>query len=177
MAKSKEQKKEILENLTARVKRAKSVVFTGFDGLGVKENEELRRGIKAEDGEYCVVKKTLLNIVFKNAEAGKDIDAGKFEGQIAAVFGYGDEVAPARIVDKFMASREQKLRFLGGLLGNKYLTAAEVGALAKLPGKTELYAQIVGSLNAPVSGFVNVLAGNLRGLVCALKAIGEKRAG
>jgi len=66
--------------------------------------------------------------------------------------------------------------FLGGILEGKFLSKEEVLALAKLPSKQELYAKVVGSLNAPISGFVNVLAGNIRGLVNVLKAIEEKKA-
>ncbi len=62
---------------------------------------------------------------------------------------------------------------MGGLLGFKNLSQEEVVALSKLPSKEELLAKFVGTINAPVSGFVNVLAGNLRGLVQVLKAVSE----
>lgn len=174
MPKTKLQKQEILRNLVEKSKKAKSIVFTKFDGLGVKENEELRNSLKEENSEYYVAKKTLLDLAFKdkNLEA---LDVRGFEGKVAAVFGYDDEVAPAKIVDKFKKTNEEKIHFVGGILDNKFITADEVTALAKLPSKQELYAKIVGSINAPVSGFVNVLAGNLRGLVTVLKAIEEKK--
>ncbi len=177
MAKSKEQKKEIVNDLTDKAERAKSIIFAGFNGLGVKENEELRNELKKEDSEYCVAKKTLLNLVFANMKTGEEVDAKKFTGQVAAVFGYGDEVSPARAIDRFMKGHENKLCFIGGILENKFLSAEEAEALAKLPGRQELYAQVVGSINAPVSGFVNVMAGNLRSMLYVLKAIGEKKAG
>jgi len=71
--------------------------------------------------------------------------------------------------------RETKIFFLGGLLEGKLISKEQVEALSKLPSKQELYAKLVGSLNAPISGFVNVLGGNLRGLVTVLKAISEKK--
>ncbi len=174
MAKSKEQKTQILENLITKIKSSKSIVFTKFNGLKVKENEELRKQLKKEDSEYYVAKKTLLRLAFRGFEI-KGLDVKKFDGQIAAVFGFKDEVMPAKIVDEFAKGKEDKIEFLGGVLENKFISQKEVNDLAKLPSKDELYAKIVGSLNAPIFGFVNVLAGNLRNFVYVLKAIEEKK--
>jgi large subunit ribosomal protein L10 len=100
------------------------------------------------------------------------------DGQLAAIFGYEDEVAPAKVVDTFLADKENagKIAFLGGVLEGRFIDKDQVTALAKIPSREELYAKLVGSMNAPVSGFVNALAGNLRNLVGVLKAIEEKKA-
>jgi len=175
MAKTKEQKKQIIKDLVDKINKAKSIVFVKFNGLGVKDNEELRNMLRNEQSEYYVAKKTLMDLALK--EAGiRDIKAKEFAGQVAAVFAYEDEVAPAKIVDKFKkGDLEDKIEFIQGILDNKPIEASQIVELAKLPSKQELYAKIVGSINAPVSGFVNVLAGNLRNLVCVLKAIEEKK--
>lgn len=175
MAKNKEQKKEIVRTLKTHIEKAKSIVFANFDALEVKENEILRKNLKKENSEYMVAKKTLMNLAFVDTKID-NLNVKDFEGRVAAIFGYEDEVAPAKIVGEFKKTHEDNIDFLGGILENKYLNKEEVTALAKLPSKQELYAKIVGSLNAPVSGFVNVLAGNLRGLVNVLKAIEEKKA-
>jgi len=174
MATTKEQKKEILKNLKDKIKKAKSVLFIKFNGLGVKENEALRKELKQEEGDYMVAKKTLIDIAFK--EENHEVGAKSFEGQVATVFGYNDEVAPAKILGKFIKGNEGKIEFISGILDNKIIDAKAAEALTKIPSKNELYAKMVGSLNAPISGFVNVLAGNLRGLVTVLKAIEEKKA-
>lgn len=178
MPKTKGQKQAILAELSDKASKAKSIVFTQFSGLEAKENEELRKELRAENSEYYVAKKTLLDIALKNANIN-NVDVRNLPGQIAAVFGYGDEVTPAKIVDKFVdrykKEKTNKIVFVGGVLENKFLTAANVSELAKLPSKQELYAKLVGTINAPVSGFVNVLAGNLRGLVTVLKAIEGKK--
>jgi len=174
MATTKEQKKEILQNLKDKIKKAKSVLFVKFNGLGVKENEALRKELKQEEGDYMVAKKTLIDIAFK--EENHEVGAKSFEGQVATVFGYNDEVAPAKILGKFIKVNEGKIEFISGILDNKIIDAKAAEALTKIPSKNELYAKMVGSLNAPISGFVNVLAGNLRGLVTVLKAIEEKKA-
>lgn len=174
MAKSKEQKKEILNNLKDKISRSKSIVFANFDKLEVKENEALRSKLKEENSEYYVAKKTLLEKAFEG-ENIENLNPRKFDGRIAAIFGYEDEVAPAKIVAEFKKIHEDKVNFVAGILENKLLSSEEVIALAKLPSKQELYAKIVGSINAPVSGFVNALAGNLRNLVYVLKAVEESK--
>ena len=170
MPKTKLKKQEILRDLIAKTARSKSIVFTNFKGLTVHENEELREKLKENDSEYYVPKKTLLNLALKENKI-EDVDTRKFSGSLAVIFGYNDEVASARIVDEFRKDHEEKIDFAGGILEDKFLNKDEIIALAKLPSKDELYAKIVGSLNAPVSGFVNVLAGNIRGFVNVLKAI------
>jgi len=115
----------------------------------------------------------LLDVAFSKSKID-GIKIREIEGEIATVFGYEDEVAPAKILDEFKKSHES-VELMGGVLEDRFIDAEKVKALAKLPSKPELYAKIVGSLNAPISGFVNVLAGNLRGLVTVLKAIGDKK--
>ena len=174
MPKTKEQKKEILESLKEKIKKSKSILFTEFNGLEVKDNEALRNDLRKENGEYYVAKKTLLELAFRNfGLAGLKVK--EFQGKVAVVFGYGDEVTPAKTVDKYKSQLENKIDFIGGILDGKYLSGAEVSVLAKLPSKNELYAKIVGSINAPISGLVNALAGNLRNFVYVLKAIEEKK--
>ncbi|MFH1822161.1 MAG: 50S ribosomal protein L10 [Patescibacteria group bacterium] len=184
MAKTKEQKKKIIDGLKDKIKKAKSIIFTKFNGLEVKENEELRHELRDENSEYYVAKKTLLSLVLKDEkiEGLENFDLKNMEGQIAAVFGYGDEIIPAKVLDKFRkghpnlkANKEDKIEFIAGILENKLIDAEKVMALAQLPSKLELYAKMVGSLNAPISGLVNSLAGNLRNLVYVLKAIEKNK--
>lgn len=174
MPKSKIQKGEIMRDLTARIKKSKSIVFAGFNALGVKDNEVLRAQLRAENGEYYVAKKTLLGRALKE-QGIENLDTKSLDGKLAVIFSYEDEVAPAKVVDAFRKDKEDKIFFLGGILEGKLLSKTEVEALAKLPSKHELHARLVGTLNAPISGFVNVLAGSIRNLVNVLKAIEEKK--
>lgn len=174
MPKTKEQKRTILKELSDKISRAKSIIFTKYNALTVKENEDLRIKLRKENNEYYVAKKTLFGLAFKD-KAISGLDIKSFGGQIAAIFGYEDEVSPAKIVGRFKKDKEGKIEFIGGILENKYLCADEVSNLAILPSKNELYGKIVGSINAPVSGFVNVLAGNIRNFVNVLKAVADKK--
>lgn len=169
---TREQKNKIVKDLAEKIKDSKAVVFSDFKGLSVKDMTALRRDLRKEGVEIGVIKKTLINIALK--EAGIEIDVKKLEGQVSIAVSAKDEVAAAKIIAK-MAKANENLKIVGGLLGIKELTAEEVNALAKLPSKEELLAKLVGTLNAPISGLVNVMAGNLRGLVNVLNAIKEAK--
>jgi large subunit ribosomal protein L10 len=174
MPKSKTQKNDIIKNLTDKIGQAKSIVFVKYDGLGVKENEALRRALAEENSEYLVAKKTLLDLAFEKAKfAGLKIS--EMTGQLAAVFGFGTEEAAAKIIHKFQKDHEGKIAFAGAILENKFIDAVAAEEFAKLPTRKELYAKLVGSINAPVAGFVNTLAGVPRNFLQVLSAIGEKK--
>lgn len=176
MPKNKIQKQEILRNLSEKFKKSKSVVFAGFNALTVKDNEKLREQLRSENSEYYVAKKTLMNIAFKDQI--DELNVRSLDGKLAAIFSYGDEVAAAKILGNFRKDKDKEARvfFLGGILENKLLSKTEIEAVSKLPSKQELYARLVGTMNAPISGFVNALAGNIKNLVYVLKAIEEKKA-
>lgn len=174
MAKSKIQKSEIVRNLKEKISNSKTIIFTKFNQLGVKDNEALRELLKKENSEFYVAKKTLLDLAFRDKKIN-GLNPKEFDGKIAAVFGYGDEVSPVKVVDKFRADKEDKIEFIGGILEGRFIDAATVEVLAKIPSRQELYARLVGSWSAPVSGFVNALAGNIRNLIYVLKAIEEKK--
>lgn len=174
MAKTKEQKKKTVEDLEKKLSKMKTAVFVNFTGLTVKDATSLRNILRKEKIDYEVVKKTLLKLALDKVGC-KDIEPKKFEGNIAVAFGYEDEVMPAKLLNQFKAQHEA-IKFIGGILEKKFIDVAKVLELANIPGKLELLAKLVGSVNSPLSGFVNVLAGNLRGLVQVLKAMSEKQA-
>jgi large subunit ribosomal protein L10 len=174
MPKTREQKRTMLKGLEEKVGRAKSVVFATFNALEVKESEELRNILRAEQSELIVAKKTLLNLALKSNQI-EGAEPKGFDGQVATILSYGDEVGAAKILDKFRKEHDGRIEFAGGVLEGKFIDKASVIALAKLPSKHELLSKLVGSLNAPVSGFVNVLAGNLRGLVNVLNAVKDSK--
>ena len=107
MPKTKEQKKVILNELMDKVAKAKSIIFTSFNGLTVKDNEDLRSKLRQENNEYYVAKKTLFGLALKD-KAIAGLDVKKFAGQVAAIFGYSDEVSPAKIVGQFKKKKDKE---------------------------------------------------------------------
>jgi len=174
MAKTKEQKEQIVADLTDKLQKSKSAVFTQVSGFTMDDANELRKEAKENDLEVMIAKKTLLEIAVKNAGV-KGLNPRELEGSILTTFGYSDEIAPARVMAKFAKGREG-LVMLAGVLEGEGVDAAMVKSLSALPSKEELLAKLVGSINAPVSGFVGVLNANLRNLVGVINAIKESKA-
>jgi large subunit ribosomal protein L10 len=173
MAKSRQRKETEVGKFADGLKNAKATVFADLSSLKVNETSAFRRTAKKDDVGIAVAKKTLLRHALK--EAGIDaVDVSNLKGSVAMLMGMGDEIAPARVLEALRKDKEN-VKVLGGLLEGKWMTAEQVTALAKLPTKQQLLGQLVGTLNAPVTGFVNVLAGNLRGLVTALNAIKDAK--
>ncbi|HLD21951.1 MAG TPA: 50S ribosomal protein L10, partial [Patescibacteria group bacterium] len=162
MAKTRQQKEQEFASLQEKLQKSKGIVFARYMGLTVNELQELRRNLRKEQNEMVVVKKTLIGRMLENAGHSKDATS-TMDGGVAAVFGYNDEVSPAKVLATY-AKKHEAVGFLGGILEGKLIDAEQVTALSKLPSRPELLAKMVGSMKSPISGFVNVLAGNMRGL-------------
>ncbi len=168
MALTKAQKQKIIEDLKEKITKQKIIIFINFTGLKVKDLTSLRKKLKMVDCELKVAKKTLMGIAFKKARI--EIETKKLPGQIALVFGYKDEISPAKIVYQF-SQDYPNLKILAGFFENKFRKAQDIITLAQLPTKEELFFRLVGSISAPISNFLNVLQGNIKGLIYILRAI------
>lgn len=173
MAKTRKQKEQVIDALAEKIKSAKSVIIANQEGLTVAASEELRNNCKAENVEFIAAKKTLIGLALAKAGLG-EVDAKAMQGSLAVAISNEDEVTPARILKDFGKKFEQ-VDFRAGVVEGQLVTVETVRKLASLPSKQELLAKVVGSLKAPISGFTNVLAGNLRGLINVLNAIKENK--
>lgn len=172
MPKSKEQKNEQIKRIQEKLESSKGVVFSTDQGLKVKEVDILRSELRQNNAEYLVAKKTLLRKATNSILAEGDLD--NLSGSVGIAFSYGDEVTAAKILNKF-AKDHKAMTLGGGILENKYIVVDMVKRLAALPSREQLLSKLVGTLNNPMTGFVNVLSGNTRKLVYVLNAIKEKK--
>ncbi|MDP2656140.1 MAG: 50S ribosomal protein L10 [bacterium] len=177
MATTREKKKAILARINDYIPQSKSIVFVDMQGLTVKSANDLRTQCDQAGIRCLVAKKTLLAKALEDAGI-TEVTPRTIEGEIAATFSMEDEIAPAKLFTRF-AKDHEGFSMKAGLMmseapGNRLLDTLSLNQLATLPSREELLAKLVGSLNAPVSGIVNVLAGNLRGLVTVLHAMSEK---
>lgn len=174
MPKSKKQKETTVADLKTGLQQAKAVVFANFQGLTVAQSEELRKISRAENVEMLAAKKSLVKRALE--EAGiTGVDPSTFEGGVATFIAQNDEIIAAKIVQGF-AKRHEIVKIFGGILEGKFIDSAMVKSLAALPSKKELLGKLVGTMNAPISGFVNVCAGTLRGFMNVLNAYKDKKA-
>ncbi len=168
MPQTKAQKQKVLEDLREKIAEQKAIIFVGFTGLKVKDMSELKKRLRKIDAKLKVAKKTLANIVFK--EKKMNFEKEKLKEEVAFIFGFKDEISPAKIAYQF-SKENPSLKILGGFIENKLKTADEIITLAQLPTKEELLAKLVRSIQAPISNFVYALNYNIKGLVYLLSAI------
>ena len=169
MSKNFELKKEQVKNIMAKIEKAASIVFVDFRGISVADDTKMRTALREAGCDYQVCKNRLMKLALE----GKKIDClnDKLEGTLAVAFSYNSEIDAAKVLKKY--ADESKIAFKFGLIGN-FVDTAELKALAELPSKDVLVAQLLSILNAPATGLVNVLSGPIRSLAIALNAIANK---
>lgn len=174
MAITKEKKKEVVQQTQDMLKQSSIVVFTDISGMDVPSLTQLRRSIRDAGGKYTIIKKTLLAIALQ-AEKMEKIDAKEMQGEIAVAFGLdGDITSVAKAIYTHNKENEKPI-IINGIMDGDVLEIAQVNHLATLPSKEELLARTVGSINAPISGFVNVCNGAVANIVYVLSAIGKQK--
>lgn len=173
MPKTRAQKQDILTRTTDRLQRSQSAVFVSIAGVKVKEVEAIRDALFADGLQLQVAKNSLFKLAL--AEQSIEVPAEVTNQSFAVVYSYEDVVASAKLTAP-LVKEVKALEVLGGIMDGAYITPAQVSALANLPSREQLLGQLVGTLAAPMSGMVNVLAGNLRGLVTVLTRVQEGKA-
>lgn len=169
---NRQEKEAVVKELKVRFANAKSVVLTDFRNLNVAEDTKLRKGLREAGVEYRVLKNTLINLAIQ--DLGIDELKEFLTGPTAVAFSEDDVVAPAKLINKF--SQEFKnLKIKGGIVEGKVIGLDDVKALADLPSKEVLLAQLLAGMQAPITGLVNVLQGNIRNLVYVLDAVKEQK--
>src|SRR3990167_3375691 len=173
MALSKDKKHEVVSEVSQLLDSSKMTVVTAYRGTPVKAMQELRRQGRDSGTVIKVVKNRLVKKALSGSDKFKDIDASSLEGMLLYAFNPTDEVAPAQTIANF-AKTQPTLEFVGAFTDDGQLISADdVKALASLPSKEQLRGMLVGTISAPLSGFVNVLFGNVRGVLQVLNARAE----
>ncbi len=172
MAKTRQQKEQLLTSLEDKLARAKVAVLLKYQGLKVKDSESLRGKLRDLQMDMVVPKNSVAKIALKNA--GIEVSGEAFTQPLALIFGYADEVGPAKEIVLFGKTFEA-LEILGGILDKKMVSAEVIKSLAKLPSREELMGQLAGSLSAPARGLATSISGVARGLVTALNAVKSQK--
>jgi len=168
-----QQKQEQVAALTEQLKNAVAGVLVDYKGINVQNDTKLRKELREAGVHYMVVKNSLLRRAVENVgyDGLKDVLAGS----TALALSDKDMVAAAKILSKYAEDSKGAFTIKAGFVEGKLLDVEGVKQLSKLPSREELVAMTLRGLNAPISGFVNVLNANIRGLVVALNQIAEKK--
>lgn len=169
----KNEKEALKDAIVAQIKGSKALVFADYKGVTMKDFDKIRKALRESGSKWQILKKTILGIALR--DAGIEADVTKLEGQVGVAFS-SDEVSAAKVFAQFIKENKgTTLAILGGSLESKLLSTEEVKALAKLPSRDEMRGILVGTLQAPISGFVRTLSANLSALVRVLDAVAESK--
>ena len=166
MAISKDKKNTLVADLTKLLSSAKLTAYANYQGLSVAELEELRKSAREQGVKIKIVKNRLVRVAMNEIAVYKDTDTTHLTGQLVYAISDSDEVAPAKVLAEF-GKTHKALELIGGFSdAGQMINTAEITALAALPSKNELVAQLLSPVNDSVSG----LSGGLSGIVSGLEA-------
>ena len=173
MAITKDKKQALVGELAELFASAKGTAVAKYQGISVAELQDLRKSARAAGVTIKVVKNRLVRVAMSDSKTYKDTDSSALLGQLLYAFSNEDEVASAKVLDEF-AKTHPTLELVAGFSGEGLAQSdADIKALAGLPSKHQLIAEVVAQLLSPVHDTTNALSGNLHAL---LDGIGEKAA-
>jgi large subunit ribosomal protein L10 len=162
-------KKDFVQSLSTTLTGASSVVLIDPSGMTVQVQQELKKRLKEAGSTLTVVKNTLIKLAGKEAKLDeKTLTDDVLAGPTALVLGTTDPIAPLQVLAKF-AGEFQIPNMKAGIVEGTFQDKEALITLSKLPGKDQLYAQVVGGVGAPLYGLVGTLQGNLQKLVYILE--------
>jgi large subunit ribosomal protein L10 len=169
-------KTQLAAELKDKFGKAQVAIFADYKGLTATQADDLRRQLRAKQTEVKVLKNNIARIVTKTGGMGSDAQSlmDAVVGPTLVAFAYSDPAAAAKIIHKFSQDNEA-LKLKDSLMGQRRIAALEIEQLASLPSREVLLAKLLGTLNAPVTNFVGVLAAVPRSLVNVLAAIEKKK--
>lgn len=170
MAITRDKKQTLVAEVSSILQDTKMTAFAKYQGLSVQELQELRTAAREANVTIKVVKNRLVRVALSEHATYKGIDTAALEGQLIYAFSNEDEVAPAQVLDTF-AKKHPALELVGAFSNEgTVLDTAEVKALAGLPSKNQLVAEVVAQLLSPVHDITNALSGNLHALLDGVEA-------
>lgn len=170
MALTKVKKDEVVAEVSQLLASSKLTVVAQYQGTTVKAIQALRKEAKGNGTKVSVIKNRLVIKAAQTNETLKDVDVSALKGQLLYAFNADDEVAPAQVLNNF-AKTNPSIQFVGAITAEgTFMSADDVKALATLPSKNELIAQVVATLLSPVHDVTNALSGNLHALLDGVEA-------
>jgi large subunit ribosomal protein L10 len=166
------EKQQLVTELTDKIKGAQALYYTDFTGLNVKRMTELRRQLRRAGVEYVVIKNTLA----LRAVNESGLVADRLKGPTGIVVA-ADALAGAKVLSDFAKANDQKPAIKGGMFDGRQIDAAQVKALANMPSREQMLAELGAGLMAPLAQMAGVMNGMLTMMVGALEALRVQKEG
>ncbi|MBE6039099.1 MAG: 50S ribosomal protein L10 [Anaerofustis stercorihominis] len=149
------QKQAVVAEIVDKMKNCASFVLVDYQGINAEQVTALRAKARAMNVEYKIYKNTMLTLAAK--ECGFEGLEDALKGSTAIAFA-DDAVAPAKCISEFVKDNKlQILKFKGGVIDGKVSGVEEIQAIAALPPKDVLIAQVVGGIKSPITKFALVI--------------------
>ncbi len=174
MAITKARKDELMAQYDELIQNSRAIFLAEYSGMNVKQMNALRDKVYEVDGAFHVTKNTLFKLALENTH--KKVPDDLLEGQLATGFALSEAPSLAKVLVDF-AKDADKVKVRGGFLGNEFVTAEQIEALAKLPSLDQLRAQLVGLVSAPARNVASVLASGVRQVVNVVDAYAKSEEG
>ena len=173
MSKSRTQKEELLKMYKEIIENRAGYLLVNSDKIDTSTVTKLKIELKDVGANFTVVKNSIFKVALQDSK--QPLQVQEFDGPTALITFEQDPTAPAKLVKKVQKEMEL-LSPRSGVYEGEFLTAERVMQLADIPSKEVLLSKLLGSMSAPLSGFMNAITGNVRGLTMVLKGISEKKA-
>lgn len=173
MSKSRSQKTELLEKYKEILQNKEGYFLINSDKADTQTTTGLKIQLKDVGANIAIVKNSIFKVALQETE--QPLNTQTFDGPTAIIYFDEDPTAPAKLV-KEIQKKTTLFDARGGVYEGEFLTAEKVMQLAEIPSREVLLGKLLGTMSAPVSGFMNAVTGNVRGLTMVLKGISEKGA-
>ncbi len=164
-------KTEGIKKIRDLIEGSRDVIFTDFRGLNVTQITGLRRSLQEKEAEYRVVKNNYARLAL--SELGFPFDEDFLVDPTAVALVRSDIGPIAKVLFEF--TRDSTLRIKGGLIDGKVVSSEQVEAISRLPGRDQLYAMLMGTMNAPLTNLVYTMGAILTKLVRTLQAVVDSK--
>jgi large subunit ribosomal protein L10 len=172
---TKEQKAEVVKDITSRLEKATGLYLTNFTGMTVEQANNLRKEFYKTGVDYVVVKNTLLKRALNEVGGYSGLDPYLVQ-QTGLVVSYDDPVQPARVIEKFQKTNADKPAIKACVIEKQVFDGSRLSEVAALPTRNDLIANILGSISAPAQGIAGAINAVIRDVVSVVDAIEKKKA-
>jgi large subunit ribosomal protein L10 len=154
--------------LTDKLARQQLTIVADYRGLSMADLTKLRTKLRETGAEFIVAKNTLIKIAAR--DTGSEVIEGILEGPTGLVIAYDDIAKSAKVFQDFVRDVRKPVTIRGGLIGKSALPADGLDAVTRLPSRTDILAQIVGGVSAPLTGVVGVVNAIVSNIAAVIQA-------
>ena len=171
MAISREKKEEMVADYVDKMSRSQVMILADYRGLSVTNMTDLRQRLREQNGGFHVIKNSLFALALQ--QSGVEVPPDRLDGPLAVGYSFGESSPVAKTLLDY-ARETQILEVRGAILSGQFVGAEQVRAIADLPPREIVLAQLLGTVQGPMSSLVSTITAPLREIAQVLRARSEQ---